>query len=947
LTSGTSYSPPPAFGRFKLLHQIGAGVLGPVFRTHDPDHERLVAVKAFTLDLTPEQAAALAAELTRLAALGIDAPYVAAPLAAGIEEFVPYVAVPHVSGESLDAAIRQYGPAPAGDAMRLITHVAEALDAASHAGVHHGSLHPRDIIVTPGDTHVTGLGVAQALERVGLHGPIRRPYVAPEREGGDEWGAPADIYALAAIAYEVLTGRRALPGTDQPLPGLADLHVHDAAALREIIEAAFDPDPGRRPVLARDFAVAFAAALSESSAGTAPGERVADRRPRKPRTRPHKLPGLDEPLAAAEAPTAPKVKTPARAEAAPRPAPEPVTASVVPREEVPAGGEPPSVPAAAGAAAQTLGEIRYVPVSDPADAGGGGVDLSALSAAVPQVALESDRVRSAGAPPVLELPESHLTTGLTPDLRLADELLSRADAAGESVYADLAAALDRMASHDGAGPTPSVIGLDILGPGPVEKQAIADIASARVDFDLAAEAPLDDRLPELPEPALSPAPVSEPAFPDLAAPPPTPEPLVAEVPSAAARQPADREASPDEFSLAFDEPAGEASAAPVRDREPDLVAVDASLPPLEVLETPSSADLGLPAVQGTAAAAPTRAGEAEPPRPFARGRGSERRRPPSRYSRIDLTPPPGDEFAEKETGVPRAFDTVRSTPLQRPTPDFEVLTRPSPARSAAVPVVVGVLAGLIVGLAGGYWLGSRSAPAGAPAPAPAAQMTRVPAPAPAARTESAPPEAARPGEGTSTPSVAPSPAASVPAAAARSEPASPAPPASERPARPAAGATRGAIQVNASQQANVYLDGVRSGLTPRSLRNVPLGSHVIRITRPGYEPQEQTVVLTAEEPSASLSFTLRRGSGRAAAGQPAPAVRSVLTVFIDSNPQGARIRIDGRDLAPTPLMVRQLRPGTHTLELRLPGYKPWTQRLTVAAGDDRRITATLERDTTR
>jgi hypothetical protein len=146
----------------------------------------------------------------------------------------------------------------------------------------------------------------------------------------------------------------------------------------------------------------------------------------------------------------------------------------------------------------------------------------------------------------------------------------------------------------------------------------------------------------------------------------------------------------------------------------------------------------------------------------------------------------------------------------------------------------------------------------------------------------------------------------------------------------------------------VYLDGERSGLTPRSLKNLPLGSHVIRITRPGYEVQEQTVVLTAEEPSAALSFTLRPGSGRAATGgRQAPAVRSVLTVFIDSNPRGARIRIDGRDLAATPLMVRQLRPGTHTLELRLPGYRPWTQRLTVAAGDDRRITATLERDTTR
>jgi hypothetical protein len=70
-------------------------------------------------------------------------------------------------------------------------------------------------------------------------------------------------------------------------------------------------------------------------------------------------------------------------------------------------------------------------------------------------------------------------------------------------------------------------------------------------------------------------------------------------------------------------------------------------------------------------------------------------------------------------------------------------------------------------------------------------------------------------------------------------------------------------------------------------------------------------------------------------------------VFIESTPPGARIRIDGRDLAPTPLTVRQLRPGTHKLELRLPGYKTWSQTLTVAAGDARRITATLERDTAR
>ena len=87
------------------------------------------------------------------------------------------------------------------------------------------------------------------------------PYAAPERESGAEWGAAADVFALGAIAHEVLTGRRALPGSEEPLPGLDDIKVHDAAALRELLESAFDQDPERRPATATDFATAFAVAL--------------------------------------------------------------------------------------------------------------------------------------------------------------------------------------------------------------------------------------------------------------------------------------------------------------------------------------------------------------------------------------------------------------------------------------------------------------------------------------------------------------------------------------------------------------------------------------------------------------------------------------------------------------------------------------------------------------
>ena len=67
-TDAPGTAPPDAFGPFRVLHQIGAGTLGPVFRAYDPEQEKLVAVKWFRLDLPPERTHRLVAELEQLIA---------------------------------------------------------------------------------------------------------------------------------------------------------------------------------------------------------------------------------------------------------------------------------------------------------------------------------------------------------------------------------------------------------------------------------------------------------------------------------------------------------------------------------------------------------------------------------------------------------------------------------------------------------------------------------------------------------------------------------------------------------------------------------------------------------------------------------------------------------------------------------------------------------------
>jgi serine/threonine protein kinase len=253
-----------------VLHQIGVGALGPVFRTYEPSRDRLVAVKVFRLDIVPEQAQALADELNRPAEAGLFHPSVVEPIAAGVEGTVAYRAEEYVAAESLDVAMRHYAPAPIERVLPFITQLAGAIDFARAAGVGHGALHPRDIFVSPDEARATGFGVVDALERIGVRAPVRRPYTAPERIEGGSWGTPADVFSLAAIAFELLTGRRP-SGTGDRIGAINGSAGERAGMIHAVLARAMDENPGVR----FPTALAFASALEAAASGDRPPEVAA------------------------------------------------------------------------------------------------------------------------------------------------------------------------------------------------------------------------------------------------------------------------------------------------------------------------------------------------------------------------------------------------------------------------------------------------------------------------------------------------------------------------------------------------------------------------------------------------------------------------------------------------------------------------------------------------
>jgi TonB family protein len=135
--------------------------------------------------------------------------------------------------------------------------------------------------------------------------------------------------------------------------------------------------------------------------------------------------------------------------------------------------------------------------------------------------------------------------------------------------------------------------------------------------------------------------------------------------------------------------------------------------------------------------------------------------------------------------------------------------------------------------------------------------------------------------------------------------------------------------------ARVLIDGQERGSSPLALDALPLGTYRIRIEQTGFEPEEVEASITAEAPAASLDIALRP-QAPAAPATPKPALFRVR-----SEPPGAQVAIDGKDVGVTPIDRVQVTAGSRVVRVLREGYLPWEDTFRARAGRTETIDAVL------
>ncbi len=264
------------FGPYRLRRLVGRGGMGDVYEAEDTVRERVVALKLMSQTLSSDPVFRSRMQREARTAGRLHEPHVVPIHDFGEIDGQLYVDMRLIDGKDLATTLKRYGPLSPPRAVAIARQIGSALDAAHAAGVLHRDVKPENILVSTDDfAYLVDFGIASAtsdekLTQFGTTvGTVK--YMAPERFSDSEITHRADIYALACVLYECLTGSPPYTGDQISVMGA---HLHQAiprpSTARPSIPVAFDrviacgmaKDPADRYATCGDLSAAAYTALA-------------------------------------------------------------------------------------------------------------------------------------------------------------------------------------------------------------------------------------------------------------------------------------------------------------------------------------------------------------------------------------------------------------------------------------------------------------------------------------------------------------------------------------------------------------------------------------------------------------------------------------------------------------------------------------------------------------
>jgi WD40 repeat protein len=278
-------------GPYRLLSRLGAGGMGEVWRAVDTRKDREVALKVLGAWLRGEPGYAARFRREQALAARLNAPNIIPIHDYGEINGRLFMEMPLIVGMNLAALVAREGPLDPVRAVGVVEQIAEALDTAHDAGLVHRDIKPSNVLVAArrggGDfVYLIDFGIACAADGTRItvtgHEPGTAAYMAPERFEGVS-NPKGDVYALACVLFQVLTGRDPYvpPDGAAELPFYVNAHLHRTppapSAHRPTIPGSFDyvvargmaKDPSTRFPNGGALAAAARAALTTSAHGAA------------------------------------------------------------------------------------------------------------------------------------------------------------------------------------------------------------------------------------------------------------------------------------------------------------------------------------------------------------------------------------------------------------------------------------------------------------------------------------------------------------------------------------------------------------------------------------------------------------------------------------------------------------------------------------------------------